>query len=185
MVLHPSLRWSPKRTLIAGLVSVPPYGTLVFEQWVAHKRRNEALRSYRQLSVRGIIINGSKLLAVQPRDSGYWYLPGGPNKAEETAQAALLRIITEHTGIKPEIGHLAYVWEHKRHHVQQLELFFVINNAQDYRHIDLSATKRGLKDLDEISFISPHQNNNLRPKFLQTTTLSKSSMTRSNAVTFI
>src|ERR1700691_3093386 len=32
VILHPSLHWSPKRTLIAGLASVPPYGTLVFEQ---------------------------------------------------------------------------------------------------------------------------------------------------------
>jgi len=173
VVLHPSLHWSPKRTLIAGLVSVPPYGTLVFEQWVAHKRRGEALKSYRQLMVRGLIIQGGKLLAVQPADSGYWYLPGGLAEAGETAQSALKRIVTEHTAIEPSIGHLAYVWQHKHGHVQQLELFFVITNTKDYRHVDLSVTKRGRKDLDEIGFVRPSQSAELQPKFLQTARLSK------------
>lgn len=36
----PSQNWSFKRTVIAGLASVPPYGSLIFEQWVAHKRRS-------------------------------------------------------------------------------------------------------------------------------------------------
>jgi integral membrane protein len=184
VVLHPSLRWSPKRTLIAGLVSVPPYGTLVFEQWAAHKRRNEALKSYRQLIVRGIIVRSGKLLAVQPADSGYWYLPGGATEADEAAEVALRRIITDHTGIKPVIGHLAYVWQHTHARVQQLELFFVIKNAKDYQRIDLSNTKRGRKDLDEISFVHPAQSVDLQPKFLQTIKLPKSTDSK-EAVKFI
>jgi len=48
VVMHPSLRWSPRQTIIAGLMSVPPYGTLAFEKWTAHKRQHEAMRSYRQ-----------------------------------------------------------------------------------------------------------------------------------------
>lgn len=55
IVLAPSQGWSLKRTLVAGLASVPPYGSLIFEQWAAHKRRRETLKtslsliSYRQL----------------------------------------------------------------------------------------------------------------------------------------
>jgi integral membrane protein len=37
-VLSPSQGWSKKRTIIAGVASVPPYGSLIFEQWAAHKR---------------------------------------------------------------------------------------------------------------------------------------------------
>jgi len=39
VILSPSLRWRHHRTLIAGLCAVPPYGSLLFELWVAHDRR--------------------------------------------------------------------------------------------------------------------------------------------------
>jgi len=45
IVLAPSQGWSLRRTFAAGLASVPPYGSLVFEQWAAHRRRRESLRS--------------------------------------------------------------------------------------------------------------------------------------------
>jgi integral membrane protein len=184
VVLYPSLRWPPKRTLIAGLVSVPPYGTLVFEQWAAHKRRSEALKSYRQIIVRGLIVDSGKLLAMQPQDSGYWYLPGGATKANETAESALRRIIIDYTGVEPVIGHLVYVWEHMHKHVQHMELFFIITNVKDYEHIDRVTTKRGLKDLDDIGFMSA-KSTDLQPKFLQTMALPKTLDTSKDSVQFI
>jgi integral membrane protein len=48
IVLYPSLGWSRWRALFALAFSTPPYGTLLFEQWVAHKRRAHGFRSYRQ-----------------------------------------------------------------------------------------------------------------------------------------
>jgi integral membrane protein len=33
--LSPSQNWSKKRTIAAGLASIPPYGSLMFEQWAA------------------------------------------------------------------------------------------------------------------------------------------------------
>ena len=185
VVLHPSLKWSPKRTLIAGLVSVPPYGTLVFEQWAAHARHTEALAGYRQLVVRGLIVSKDKLLALQPKESGYWYLPGGIAAADELAEKALSRIITKQTGTKPVIGQLSYVWQHKVARVHQLELFFIITNAQDYRQI--ASSKATLKDTDwdEMGFITPSQHADLRPKFLQRADLPKPSSSRYSAVKFI
>ena len=38
LVLYPSLRWSFGRALVAGLASVPPYGSLVMEQWEGRRR---------------------------------------------------------------------------------------------------------------------------------------------------
>jgi integral membrane protein len=183
VILHPSLSWSPKRTLIAGLVSVPPYGTLVFEQWVAHQRHKEALSAYRQLGVRGIIAHKDKLLAIQPKESGFWYLPGGTCASGESAEQALMRIVTEQTGVKPSVGRLAYAREHTHSKAQQLELFFVISNVQDYLQVKPSKTKKGLKDIDEIGFIAPRKNSDLQPKFLQTITLPKPSI--SEPVKFI
>jgi integral membrane protein len=39
VVFYPSQNWSKKRTVVAGLASVPPYGSLMFEQWAAYKRQ--------------------------------------------------------------------------------------------------------------------------------------------------
>jgi integral membrane protein len=183
VVLHPSLGWSPRRTLIAGLVSVPPYGTLVFEQWAAHQRHKEALSTYAQLVVRGVIAHKGKLFAMQPKESGFWYLPGGISMSDESAEQALRRIVTEQTGIKPTVGRLVYVWQHKHTKVQQLELFFIISNPQDYLRVKPSKTKKGLKEIDEIGFIAPTTSSDLQPKFLQTITLPKPST--SDPVKFI
>lgn len=55
VVLGPSQGWNLKKIILAGIASVPPYGTLVFEQWAAHRRRSEGLKkaialiSYRRL----------------------------------------------------------------------------------------------------------------------------------------
>ena len=45
--LYPTLRWSRKRAFVALLASVPPYGSLLFEQWAHHMRRNAQFRAYR------------------------------------------------------------------------------------------------------------------------------------------
>ena len=38
VALAPSLGWGWFKTIVAGLFSVPPYGTLVFEQYAARQR---------------------------------------------------------------------------------------------------------------------------------------------------
>jgi integral membrane protein len=45
--LYPSLSWSRWRGILALLFSVPPYGTLVFEWWVAGRRHNAGFKTYR------------------------------------------------------------------------------------------------------------------------------------------
>jgi integral membrane protein len=45
--LYPTLRWSRKRAFVALLASVPPYGSLMFEQWAHHMRRDSQFRTYR------------------------------------------------------------------------------------------------------------------------------------------
>ena len=53
--LYPSLGWSRWRGLVALAFSVPPYGTLLFEQWVAAKRHNAGFRTYRQFLLYNVI----------------------------------------------------------------------------------------------------------------------------------
>lgn len=38
LILAPSLDWSWAKTIIAGLCSMPPYGSLIFEKYVAQNR---------------------------------------------------------------------------------------------------------------------------------------------------
>jgi integral membrane protein len=44
ILLYPSQGWSLKRTLAAGLASIPPYGSLIFEQWASRKRMHKHFR---------------------------------------------------------------------------------------------------------------------------------------------
>jgi integral membrane protein len=46
--LYPSLHWSRRRACIALLASIPPYGSLLFEQWASYKRHRSALQTYSQ-----------------------------------------------------------------------------------------------------------------------------------------
>lgn len=48
-LLYPSLRWSRPGAMLAGLASVPPYGSLIFEWWAAHRRGQTALRHHSRL----------------------------------------------------------------------------------------------------------------------------------------
>ncbi len=49
VVCSPSLGWSIKRTLMAGLFSVPPYGSLLFELWASSQRQKTELRKLSSL----------------------------------------------------------------------------------------------------------------------------------------
>jgi integral membrane protein len=46
MVTYSSLRWSRKKFLLALISGVPPFGTLVFEQWAAWTRHNKHSRRH-------------------------------------------------------------------------------------------------------------------------------------------
>jgi integral membrane protein len=162
-----SLRWSRKQTLIALLASIPPYGTLVFEKYIAYLRQREAHKSQRQIIVRAIIINKTKLLAIQPKDSGFWCLPGGTVTAHETAEPALLRILSAQTGVLPHISRLVYVLEYKHRGSQRLELFFSVHNNAAYQAIDSHRLLAASTDLDELEFVDIAQSLDIEPTFLQ------------------
>lgn len=55
--LYPSLGWSRLKALCALIISVPPYGTLLFEQWAAYKRHKQRLRDYRSLLAYELLAN--------------------------------------------------------------------------------------------------------------------------------
>lgn len=44
--LYPALRWSRIRALVALFASIPPYGSLLFEQWEAYQRHTAQFKTY-------------------------------------------------------------------------------------------------------------------------------------------
>jgi integral membrane protein len=55
--LYPSLGWPRWQAIVALAFSVPPYGTLVFEQWASAKRHNAGFKTYRHFLVYNVLIN--------------------------------------------------------------------------------------------------------------------------------
>jgi integral membrane protein len=115
-----SLRLSRVQFIIAAAFSIPPYGTLVYEKYLAHKRFHSAAKNHREIIVRAIIVDGKKLLAVQPKKGTFWCLPGGKVEANESSETALIRLITKQLGTKPKLGDLIKTYEYL--HRDQLRL---------------------------------------------------------------
>lgn len=67
LILAPSLRWSCTQTMIAGLCSVPPYGSLLYEVIVNQSRQSRAARQY-YASLHYYL--GAQLLATHPTSLG-------------------------------------------------------------------------------------------------------------------
>lgn len=49
--LYPTLKWPRHKALIALLSSVPPYGSLVFEQWESNRRKGEHFNIHKNFVV--------------------------------------------------------------------------------------------------------------------------------------
>jgi integral membrane protein len=167
VVLYANLGWSRKRMLVAGMASVPPYGSLIFEQWAAYKRRSKALKTYRRVYVYGLIINKNKLLTVQPKDSGFWWLPGGEVMQEETMQTALRSSLKDQTGVSAEVGKLCYMVQDRLKSTEQLTCYFVIDNQNDFNTTVLSSVRKTREKVDEIAFMNPKNNEAIMPEFLR------------------
>jgi integral membrane protein len=185
IVLYSSLHWSRKRTIIATLASVPPYGSLLFEQWAAYKRRSEALKTYREIIVRAIIIKNTRLLAIQPKETGFWNLPGGVVRAKESAEQAVARIVSGQTGVTPTIGQLTYIVQYHHKSSEGLEMFFTISNAADFSEDIMKTNLEKTKVLDDIAYIEATSNTALRPAFLQNPSFFDVTKTRGKQVLFI
>ena len=131
----------------------------------------------RRVNVRGIISKNGKILAQQlkpgidERERDYWCTPGGGLEEAESLIQGLNREIIEETGIAPKIGKLLFIQQFQDNNGQrekeQLEFFFNIENADDYKTIDLSATSHGDIEIKHVEFIDPKAHNIL-PAFLQT-----------------
>lgn len=131
----------------------------------------------RRIGVRGIAYKDGKLLSVLHKDhegnpADFWAIPGGGLDPNESVEQCVAREMVEETGIAPKIGRLLFMQQFLfTHHTgqirEQFELFFHLENPEDYETVDLAATTHGAYELAEIAWIDPKATNIL-PAFLQT-----------------
>ncbi len=55
--LYPNLRWSRWRALVALAASVPPFGSLLFEQWASHSRHTKQFKLYSRCTLLALLGN--------------------------------------------------------------------------------------------------------------------------------
>lgn len=116
-----------------------------------------------------------KVLAVRlkpypgalPSEYDFWCTPGGGVDDREPVLDAFRREMVEELGVEPTIGRLLYVQQFATKDKDIFELFFHIENPEDYVNIDLTKTTHGTTEIEEVAFIDP-KTPNLLPKFLQT-----------------
>ena len=133
------------------------------------------MREARRVCVRGLIYKNGKLFGQKLHNStgDWWCTPGGGIDPLESLHDALTREMIEETGVKPTIGRLVLIQQFttqgKTTHGEdeQLEFFFLIENADDYRAIDLERTSHGMLEIAEFGFIDPNEKNML-PIILRT-----------------
>lgn len=115
-----------------------------------------------------MVVSNNKLLCVRNASSpDRWCLPGGKVELGEDIESALIREITEETGIVPILGNLLYVHQFKQNNTYGIpEFFYHVINPEDYDNIDLSLSTHGEKELLEIGFVDSN-NSNILPIFLK------------------
>lgn len=132
----------------------------------------------RRVCVRGIIEQNGKIYAQKLKNTdgsakNFWCTPGGGLDPMESLHDGLRREMIEETGVAPQIGRLLLIQQFatngQTNHGdnEQLEFFFLIENADDYQNIDLSATSHGEAEIAEHGFIDPLAENVL-PSVLTT-----------------
>ena len=133
------------------------------------------MKEARRVCVRGLIYKDGKLFGQKLHNSNgdWWCTPGGGIDPMESLHDALTREMIEETGVKPTIGRLVLVQQFatkgntSHGEDEQLEFFFLIENADDYQIIDLGNTSHGMLEVAEFGFVDPGEKNML-PAILQT-----------------
>lgn len=173
-MLWGSLHWRKHTIVIAGLVSIPPYGTLIFEQWMSRQRRHTYQAAWREIWVYGVISKKDEILLAQPVKGTTWCLPGGKlEPGDISLEKGLERILEDRLGITPITDGLSYVYETHNGKLAQIHFLFNIVNGSEYTNIVLTKTKRGSIDFDTIDFTKPEDCQDLEPTFLRDIKLSK------------
>lgn len=151
---YSSLRWPRWQMLIGLAAGVPPYGSIIFEQWAA-RARQRSLPKYAPIFVRARVTHQGKVLAVQPNNDVAWQLPGGLALEGESEVSALRRIVGAATGIIPRLAARPERLEHNftKHEPWHEEYVFTVVNAKHFAQLDTKRIVQSNPAIDEIDFV--------------------------------
>lgn len=151
---YSSLRW-PRWQMLVGLAAgVPPYGSIIFEQWAA-RARQRSLPKYAPIFVRAHVAREGKVLAIQPNNDVAWQLPGGLAFVGESEATALKRIIRDITGVVPRLASRPKRLEHNftKREPWREEYVFTVVNTQNFAQLDAQRIVQSSPAIDEIDFV--------------------------------
>ena len=117
--------------------------------------------------VRGVLIKDDMILLCQAKDPGHYFLPGGHVEFYETAEAALLRELSEETGrsdysVGEFMGAFQNRFKHKDNDHHEICLLFELSTANPDTPISQESHIRfEMVGLDQLADI------NLLPEFLK------------------
>lgn len=134
----------------------------------------------RRVNVRAIIYQDGTLLAVKHISSNgeaaaYYAVPGGGVDPHESLEAGLKRELMEELGVEAIIGKLLFVQQFfsgRDEYEEELELFFAIDNPEDFTQLDIASTSHGSIELAVCEFVDPHAVM-IYPQFLQRVSLAE------------
>jgi integral membrane protein len=162
------LRFSLWTVIVAILVSVVPFGTLIFEMVIGDRRDQERLRTFQHVIVRAIIPHEDMVLAIQPQDISFWCLPGGILKPAERIEDALVRTVKNQTGVVPMHNTLRHVHQYDHRGVERVEFMFEVGNPKAFIEADIAHALRMNPDLENMKFIKTSGPLELKPDFIGT-----------------
>ena len=150
LATYASLGWSFKKGFLIGLMSVPPYGTLVAEMWLSKLRQNEEKSVKPFIRVFVLIRNQGKYLFVEKRDENIFSLPGTTvinNDIEGTMRA----YCKDSLHINTVKSNLKHILRHQIKKEQYLDIFFEVTETR-VNELLLKINKS--KQFDDAVFLS-------------------------------
>lgn len=119
------------------------------------------------VTARALIIDQGELLMCKLKPHHDFHcLPGGKLDPGETVEACLVRELMEETGIKAELGQLAFVNQFINADNHRVEFFFLVRNGADFRNLDHTTASHGF-EINSFTFGNPADPKlNLLPSFI-------------------
>lgn len=122
--------------------------------------------------MRGVVYKNGKVLAVKhlhdDKEVDYWAIPGGGLNDGESFADGLKREMIEELGVSPAIGKLLFMQQYNdpKWNREKVDLFFLIENPEDFEQIDFHKTTHGDIEIAKLEFIDPKKEP-LLPEFLR------------------